>query len=250
MADRPVLLVTGGSRGIGAATCRRAAAAGYDVALNYVRDSAAAEALVAELRGMGAEAEAFQADVGKAEDIAALFQKVDARFGTLTHFVCNAGIVGKSSRFADADPAMMREVIDLNVTGAILTLQEAVKRMSTARGGKGGGIVILSSAAARLGAPGEFIWYAASKGAMDSLTTGLAREVAGEGIRVNAVSPGMIDTEIHASAGDAGRLERSLAGIPCKRAGSADEVAAAIVYLLSEDASYVMGANLNVTGGR
>ncbi|RAI02988.1 NAD(P)-dependent oxidoreductase [Acuticoccus sediminis] len=250
MADRPVLLVTGGGRGIGAATCRKAAAAGFDVVVNYVRDATAAEALVAELRGMGARAEAYQADVSKDEDIAALFAKIDERFGRLTHFVCNAGMTGRVGRLDDADPAMLRQVVDLNVTGALLTLQAAVKRMSTRHGGSGGAIVILSSVAARLGSANDFVWYAASKGAMDSLTVGLAREVAGEGIRVNAVSPGMIDTEIHATAGDPGRAERAVAAIPARRVGSAEEVAEAIMYLLSESASYVMGGNLDVSGGR
>ncbi|WP_075222240.1 SDR family oxidoreductase [Acuticoccus yangtzensis] len=251
MADRPLCLVTGGSRGIGAATCRRAAAAGYDIALNYVRDAAAADAIAAEARAMGVEAEAFQADVSKDADIDALFAAVDARFGRpLTHFVCNAGATGKLSRLDEADPKTIRDTIDLNVTGAILTCQAAVKRMSPKHGGKGGSIVIVSSAAARLGSPNEFVWYAASKGAMDSLTLGLARELAGEGIRVNAVTPGMIDTDIHASSGDPGRAARAEKTIPAARVGTADEIASAIMYLLSDDAAYVMGGNIAVTGGR
>lgn len=250
MADRPVLLVTGGGRGIGAAVCRQAAAAGYDIALNYVRDRTAADALVADLRDAGATAEAFAGDVSKDADVEALFEGVDKRFGRLTHFVCNAGITGRISRFCDADPAMLREVVDLNVTGAMLTLQAAIQRMATSRGGTGGSIVILSSAAARLGSPGEFVWYAASKGAMDSLNTGLARELGREGIRVNAVSPGLIETDIHASAGDAGRVERGAPNVPLGRAGSADEVASTIMFLLSDASSYVTGGNIDVTGGR
>ena len=199
---------------------------------------------------MGVDAEAFQADVSKDADITALFEKIDARFGRLTHFVCNAGMTGRVGRLDDADPAMLRQVVDLNVTGAMLTLQAAVKRMSTRHGGKGGSIVILSSVAARLGSGNDFVWYAASKGAMDSLTVGLAREVAAEGIRVNAVSPGMIDTEIHASAGDPERAGRAVKVIPAQRVGAAEEVAAAILYLLSDSASYVMGGNLDVSGGR
>lgn len=250
MADRPVLLVTGGSRGIGAATARQAAAAGYDIAVNFRSHAEAAEALVGELRAAGATAEAFRADVSREDEVHHLFEAVDARFGRLTHFVCNAGMTGRVSRLDAADPAMMRQVIDLNVTGSLLTLQAAVRRMSTTHGGTGGAIVILSSAAARLGSPGEFTWYAASKGAMDSLTIGLAREVAREGIRVNAVTPGMIDTEIHAAAGDPGRAERAGPTIPSGRVGTADEVAATILFLLSDAASYVTGGNLMVTGGR
>lgn len=250
MADRPVLLVTGGSRGIGAATCRQAAAAGYDIALNYVSNAAAAEALVAELTAAGATAAAFRADVAKTDDIVRLFTEVDAKFGRLDAFVCNAGITGPVGRLDEADADMLRQVIDLNVTGAMLTLKEAVRRMSTRHGGRGGAIVITSSVAARLGSGNDFVWYAASKGAMDSLTIGLAREVAGEGIRVNAVSPGMIDTEIHAAAGDAGRAERAVKVIPAGRVGTANEVAASIMYLLSDAASYVTSANLMVSGGR
>jgi NAD(P)-dependent dehydrogenase (short-subunit alcohol dehydrogenase family) len=245
-----ILLVTGASRGIGAAVARRAAREGYRVAINYRSDVAAAEQVAAEIEKAGSKALLVKADVSRADEIKRLFEEVDQNLGWLTHLVNNAGIVGRSSRLEAADPAMIREVIDLNVTGAILVAREAVKRMSKVNGGEGGAIVNLSSAAATLGSPGEFTWYAASKGAIDSFTIGLARELAKEGVRVNAVSPGLIETDIHASGGEPGRVARLSPMIPMGRAGSADEVAETILWLLSDKASYVTGANIRVAGGR
>jgi NAD(P)-dependent dehydrogenase (short-subunit alcohol dehydrogenase family) len=245
-----ILLVTGASRGIGAAVARMAAVEGYCVAVNYARDIAAAEEVAVDIEKAGSRALIVKADVSRADEIRRLFEEIDNKLGRLTHVVNNAGIVGRSSRLAAADPAMIREVIDLNVTGAILVAREAAKRMSTAQGGEGGAIVNLSSAAAALGSPGEFTWYAASKGAIDSFTLGLARELAGEGVRVNAVSPGLIETDIHAAGGDPGRVTRLGPVIPMGRAGTAEEVAETIVWLLSDKASYVTGANIRVSGGR
>jgi NAD(P)-dependent dehydrogenase (short-subunit alcohol dehydrogenase family) len=245
-----ILLVTGASRGIGAAVARQAAREGYRVAINYVSDAAAAEKAVAAVEKAGSKALAVKADVSRADEVKRLFEEIDKKLGRLTHLVNNAGIVGRSSRLDAADPAMIRQVIDLNVTGAILVAREAVRRMSTMHGGEGGAIVNLSSAAATLGSPGEFTWYAASKGAIDSFTLGLARELAKEGVRVNAVSPGLIETDIHASGGEPNRVARMGPLIPMSRAGSADEVAEAILWLLSDKASYVTGANIRVAGGR
>jgi len=251
MTDRPILVVTGGSRGIGAAVCRSAAAEGYDVAVNYQRDAAAALAVVEDCRAAGVRAMAVQGDMAVEADVIGLFEMVDRDLGRVTHLVNNAGITGLSSRLADADPAVIRACIDINVTGAILVAREAILRMAASRGGAGGAIVNLSSAAATLGGPNSFVWYAASKGAIDSLTIGLSKELGAEGIRVNAVQPGMIETDIHEkSAGDRGRVERSLPDIPMRRIGSAQEVADAILYLLSQKASYVTGALLRVGGGR
>lgn len=250
MKPRPVLLITGGSRGIGAATARKAAQAGWDVAINYARDGAAAEAVADAARAAGATARTIQADVSDAGDIALLFDELTAAFGRLDGLVNNAGITGRIAKFMDADAADMRAVIDLNVTGALLVAQAAARRMAISRGGSGGAIVNLSSAAVTLGSPNEFVWYAASKGAIDSMTIGLAKELAREGIRVNAVAPGMIETDIHATAGDAGRLQRATPTIPLGRSGTADEVADAIVYLLSNGASYITGETLRVGGGR
>ncbi len=247
--EKKILLITGGSRGIGAATARLAARQGYDVAINYVGNETAAKEVVAEIEKNNARGIAIQGDMAKEADIRKMFEAVD-RFGKLTHLVNNAGIVGDSGRYADADPAMMRRVIDVNVTGAMLVAQEAVRRMSTRRGGKGGAIVNLGSMASTLGAPGEYVWYAASKGAIDALTIGLSREVAGEGIRVNAVAPGLIDTDIHAAGGQPDRIERLRSMIPMGREGSAREVAETILYLLSEQASYVVGTNVRISGGR
>ena len=247
--DKKILLITGGSRGIGAATARLAARQGYDVAINYVGNEKAANEVVTDIEKNNARGIAIQGDMANEADIRRMFEAVD-KFGKLTHLVNNAGIVGKGGRFADADPAMMRQVIDLNVTGAIVVAQEAVKRMSTRLGGKGGAIVNLGSMASTLGAPGEYVWYAATKGAMDSFTIGLSREVAAEGIRVNSVAPGLIDTDIHASGGEPGRIERLRSMIPMGREGAAAEVAEAILYLLSEQASYVVGTNVRISGGR
>jgi NAD(P)-dependent dehydrogenase (short-subunit alcohol dehydrogenase family) len=249
LSDR-ILLVTGGSRGIGAATARAAARAGYQVAINYVNDAKAANMLAKEIHHAGGTAVPIKADVSREDEIVRLFETVDRELGRLTHLVNNAGITGRAGRIADVSAEELERVIALNVTGAILVAREAVRRMSTARGGKGGAIVNLSSMAAVLGAPGEWVGYAASKGAIDSFTVGLSREVAKEGIRVNAVAPGLIDTDIHVTAGQPDRLERMAPTVPMARAGSADEVAAAILWLLSEEASYVTGTIVRVSGGR
>jgi NAD(P)-dependent dehydrogenase (short-subunit alcohol dehydrogenase family) len=227
-----------------------AARAGYRVAINYVSDKKAAEAVAGEIDKAGSKALIVKADVAREEEIRALFAEIDKKLGRLTHLVNNAGIVGRSSRLDIADPAVIRQVIDLNVTGAILVAREAVERMSTANGGAGGAIVNISSAAATIGSPGEFTWYAASKAAIDAFTLGLARELAKEGVRVNAVSPGLIETGIHASGGQPDRVARMGPMIPMGRAGTVDEVAETILWLLSEKASYVTGANIRVAGGR
>lgn len=249
MSDR-ILLVTGGSRGIGAASARAAAHTGYKVAINYVNDAKAADALAKEIQKAGGTAIPIKADVAREDDIVRLFETVDRELGRLTHLVNNAGITGRAGRIADTDARALERLMAVNVTDAILVAREAVRRMSTARGGKGGAIVNLSSMAAVLGAPGEWVGYAASKGAIDSFTVGLSREVAKEGIRVNAVAPGLIDTDIHVTAGQPDRLERMAPTVPMARAGSAAEVAAAILWLLSEEASYVTGTIVRVSGGR
>jgi NAD(P)-dependent dehydrogenase (short-subunit alcohol dehydrogenase family) len=247
--DKKILLVTGGSRGIGAATARLAARQGYDVAINYVGNEKAANEVVADIEKSNARGIAIQGDMGSEADIRRMFEAVD-KFGKLTHVVNNAGIIGNASKFSDAPAEMMRRVVDVNVTGAMIVAQEAVRRMSTARGGKGGAIVNLGSMASFLGAPGEYVWYAASKGAIDTFTIGLSKEVAGEGVRVNAVAPGLIDTDIHASGGQPDRVERLRSMIPMGRPGAAAEVADAILYLLSDQAGYVTGTIMRVSGGR
>lgn len=250
MTEKKILLVTGGSRGIGAATARLAARQGYDVAVNYIGNERAAHEVVADIEKSNARGIAIKGDMASDADIARMYAEVDEKLGTLTHLVNNAGIIGMASRMANVDAAMMRRVIDVNVTGAMLVAREAVRRMSTATGGKGGAIVNLGSMASSLGAPGEYVWYAASKGAIDAFTIGLSKEVAGEGIRVNAVAPGLIETDIHASGGQPDRLERLRSSVPMGRPGSASEVADAILYLLSEQASYVTGTILRISGGR
>jgi NAD(P)-dependent dehydrogenase (short-subunit alcohol dehydrogenase family) len=249
MTDR-VLIVTGGSRGIGAATCRLAGQRGYAVAVNYNRDAAAAAAVVAEIEGAGGTAIAIQADVAREAEIERLFAETDERLGRVTHLVNNAGITGRGQRFDVVEAATLEAIFDLNILGCFLCAREAVRRMSTAHGGSGGVIVNLSSAAATLGSPGEYIWYAASKGAIDTMTIGLAQEVAREGIRVNAVRPGVIYTDIHASGGEPQRVDRVKDKVPMGRGGQADEVARAILWLLSEDASYTTGSFLDVSGGK
>ncbi|TPI30408.1 SDR family oxidoreductase [Mesorhizobium sp. B3-2-1] len=249
-AAQKVLLVTGGSRGIGAAICRLGAKAGYRVAVNYASNKAAADALVVEIKAGGGEAVAVRGDVGKETDIVAMFGAVDHAFGRLDAFVNNAGIVDVKARVDEMDVSRLERMMRINVVGSFLCAREAVKRMSTRHGGSGGAIVNISSAAATLGSPGEYVDYAASKGAIDTFTIGLAREVALEGIRVNAVRPGIIDTDIHASGGQPDRIERVRDLLPMKRAGTADEVAGAVLYLLSDAASYTTGAILNVSGGR
>ena len=245
-----VLLVTGGSRGIGAATARMAATQGWAVAVNYVEAKDRAETLVGEIERAGGRAAAIKADLGDHGQIVPLFDAVEHRLGKLTGLVNSAGMVGKSSPLIDCNPDDVIRTIDLNLTGLILATREGIRRMAKSRGGHGGAIVNISSAAATLGSTGEFTWYAASKGGVDIFTEGVSREVATDGVRINAVSPGMIETEIHASAGDPGRVARFTPMIPMKRAGSPEEVAEAILWLLSDAASYVTGANIRVAGGR
>ncbi|MFG6486515.1 SDR family oxidoreductase [Roseateles sp. BYS78W] len=242
------VLITGGSRGIGAATALRCAAAGWDVAINYAQDSAAAQALAARLQGLGRRALALQADVADEAQVAAMFERLDAEGGRLAGLVNNAGIVAPAARLESMAPARWRRLFDVNVIGTLLCCQQAARRMSTARGGAGGAIVNLSSRAAEFGSAGIYVDYAATKGAVDTLTKGLARELIGEGIRVNGVRPGIIETDIHAASGmDAAA---AAATIPIQRLGRADEVAEAIAWLLSDAASYTVGALLDVAGGR
>ena len=245
-----VMLVTGGSRGIGAATARMAAAEGYDVCVNYASNADAAADVVAECRAAGVSAMAVQADVSDDRQVIDLFEETEAELGPLTVLVNNAGILHPAARLDTFSVERLREVVDVNIIGAFLCAREAVRRMSTEHGGGGGSIVNVSSAASYLGSPNEFIDYAATKGAMDTMTIGLAREVAAEGIRVNAVRPGLIDTEIHASAGIPDRVERLAGNIPMQRGGTAEEVASLILYLASDAASYVTGTLVNVSGGR
>ncbi|MDB5557797.1 MAG: Sugar dehydrogenase [Enterovirga sp.] len=248
---RPVVLVTGGSRGIGAAVAQRAAARGYDVAITYRSERADAERVVAACRAAGAEACAIAGELAREADIVGFFDEAARQLGPIRHVVNNAGITGRSSRLDAADPAVIRACIDVNVTGAILVAREAARRLSTRNGGPGGSIVNISSVAAGLGSPGEYVWYAASKGAIDSLTIGLAKELATEGVRVNAVSPGMVQTDIHdRSTGDPDRVERIRPHIPMQRIGEPHEIAEAVLFLMSDGASYTTGANIRVTGGR
>jgi NAD(P)-dependent dehydrogenase (short-subunit alcohol dehydrogenase family) len=246
----PVLLVTGGSRGIGAAVSIAAARQGWAVAVNYASNKVAAEAVVAAIRDTGGEAIAIAGDVGSADDIRSIFSTVDQHFGRLDGLVNNAGIVDRVQRLDEMTPERLDRMFRINITGSMLAAAEAVRRMSTRHGGKGGAIVNVSSVAATLGGGGQYVDYAASKGAIDTFTLGLAREVAAEGIRVNAVRPGIIDTDIHAAAGLPDRAREIAPQLPMKRAGTAEEVADAILYLLGSQASYITGAVLDVSGGR
>ena len=247
MAD--VVVITGGSRGIGAACARLAAKAGYDVCLNYVSNRDAASAVVAEIEAAGGTARAVAGDVGSNDDVIALFKAAD-EMGTLKGLINNAGVLDVRSRIDEMTPERLERIMRTNILGSFFCAREAVVRMSTKRGGEGGAIVNLSSIAALLGAPNQYADYAASKGAIDTFTRGLALEVAEEGIRVNGVRPGIIDTEIHASGGEPDRAQKLRDIIPMKREGSAEEVAEAIVWLMSGKASYVTGATLDVSGGR
>jgi NAD(P)-dependent dehydrogenase (short-subunit alcohol dehydrogenase family) len=245
-----VALITGASRGIGAATARLAATRGIDVAVNYVRNSEAAEAVVGDCRASGVRAISVQADVSVEADVQRMFDTTVDELGAPTILVNNAGILHAQARLDSFPYGRLREVFDVNVIGAFMCAREAVRRMSTRHGGQGGSIVNVSSAASYLGSPDEYIDYAASKGAIDTLTIGLAKEVGAEGIRVNAVRPGLIDTEIHASSGEPGRAARLSATVPMRRVGTADEVAATIMWLASDEAAYVNGAIVNCSGGR
>lgn len=244
------VLVTGGSRGIGAATARLAAARGYAVCVNYVSNAAAAAAVVDGIAGSGGRAVAVQADVAVEADVVRLFETCDRQLGRLDALVNNAGILETQSRVEDLDAARLQRVFATNVTGSFLCAREAVRRMSTKHGGAGGGIVNLSSGAARWGSPGEYVDYAASKGAVDTFTIGLAQEVAQEGIRVNAVRAGFIYTDIHASGGEPNRVDRVKAFVPMRRGGTAEEVANAVLWLLSAESSFTTGSFIDVAGGR
>lgn len=249
MDTQRYLLVTGGSRGIGAAVARQAAAAGWNVAVNYTRDAAAAEAVAADVRAAGRRAVVLQADVSDEAQVEGMFERLDA-LGGLAGLVNNAGVVDRAQRVDEMSLERWQRMFGINVTGTFLCARAAVRRLSTRHGGPGGPIVNLSSVAARLGSPGQYVDYAAAKGAVDVFTLGLARELAAEGVRVNAVRPGIIDTDIHASGGQPDRARQLSPQIPAQRPGTADEVAAAVVWLLSEAASYTTGALVDVTGGR
>jgi NAD(P)-dependent dehydrogenase (short-subunit alcohol dehydrogenase family) len=246
MADLGAILVTGGSRGIGAAVAKLAGTRGYAVAVNYRRDGAAAEAVVADIIAAGSRATAIQGDVSNEDQVVRLFAGAERLLGRLEGLVNNAGVIGGYGRIEELDAAVVTEMLAVNVLGSLLCAREVVRRISRRHGGLGGAIVNISSLAARTGGPGEYVHYAASKGAIDSFTRGLAREVAEDGIRVNAVAPGLVDTEIHAP----GRLERLAPSVPMKRVGTAEEIAEAVVWLLSPAASYTTGSILEVGGGR
>ncbi len=245
-----IIVVTGGGRGIGAATARLAAQRGYAVCVNYIRNTAAAEQVVADIHNAGGRAIAVQADVSTEAGACSLFETVDRQLGRVTALVNNAGILERQMRVEEMNAARLHRILTTNVTGCFLCAREAIKRMSTRHGGQGGAIVNVSSVAARLGAPGEYVDYAASKGAIDTFTIGLAQEVARDGIRVNAVRPAFIYTDIHADGGEPGRVDRVRHAVPLQRGGQPEEVARAILWLLSDEASYTTGSFIDVTGGR
>lgn len=245
-----VVIVTGGSRGIGAETAKLAASLGYCVCINYVSDEAAALSVVQSISDQGGKAIAVAADISIEKDVQRLFDQAEQALGPLTALVNNAGVLLPQKQLRNMTVERITQVFAVNVTGSFICAREAVRRMSTQSGGQGGAIVNVSSIAAKLGAPNEYIDYAASKAAIDTMTVGLAKEVAGESIRVNAVRPGIINTDIHASGGEPNRVERVASSIPLKRAGEPTEVASAIMYLLSDEASYITGAILDVSGGR
>lgn len=245
-----VVLITGGSRGIGAETARLAATRGWRIAVNYVSDESAANAVVSDVMRQGGEAVAIQGDVGRESDVLSMFAAVDRHFGRLDGLVNNAGVVDRMARLDEMSAARLERMMRINVVGSMLCAREAVKRMSTRHGGKGGVIVNLSSAAARLGSPGWYVDYAASKGAIDTFTKGLALELADEGIRVCGVRPGIVDTDIHASGGEPDRIAKVRSVLPMKREGRPGEIASAIVWLMSDEASYITGTSLDVSGGR
>lgn len=244
-----VVLITGGSRGIGAATALQAAAKGWDVVLSFKSEHAAANEVVSNIQRLGRRAAAVQADVGSEEQILRMFSAVDEQFGRLDALVINAGVIDKAQTVAEFSLQRLERMFRINTIGAFLCAREAVLRMSTSRGGQGGAIVNVSSIAARLGAARQYVDYAASKGAMDVMTLGLAKEVAAEGIRVNAVRPGLIDTDIHASGGQPDRLERLAPSVPMKRGGTPEEVANAIVWLMSDESPYTTGSLIEISGG-
>ena len=250
MSSRPVVLITGASRGIGAAAAGLAAARGFDVAINYKSDEKSAAEVIAAVTTRGGAGLAVQGDMGVEADVERVFATVDAELGPLTHLVYNCGITGRASRLEDAGSAMMRQVMEINVLGALWSVQRAIRRMSKKHGGPGGAIVLISSMAATLGGANEYVWYAASKGAIESMTVGLSRELTSDGIRVNAVAPGMIATGIHAAGGMPDRLERLGPTTPMGRPGQPEEVAEGIVFLLSDAASYINGTVLRVSGAR
>lgn len=245
-----IILITGGSRGIGAATARLAAARGYRVCINYHNNQAAAQSVVDDIMQSGGQAIAVAADIAQESEVVALFEAIDQQWGPVTALVNNAGILEKQIRVEDIDAARLQRILSVNVIGSFLCAREAVKRMSTKHGGQGGAIVNVSSAASRLGSAGEYVDYATSKGAIDTLTIGLSREVAEEGIRVNAVRPAFIYTDMHADGGEPGRVDRIKATLPMKRGGHPDEVANAILWLLSDEASYATGTFIELAGGR
>ncbi|MGB9368357.1 MAG: SDR family oxidoreductase [Xanthobacteraceae bacterium] len=241
-----ILLVTGASRGIGAAIARLAGTRGYDVAVNYLRDEKAADAVVQNVRAAGRRAVAVQGDMAQEGDIERTFATIDKELGRLTHLVYSAGTTGGNSRVEAVEAKTIRDTMELNVVGALLCAKAAILRMSKKHDGPGGAMVMISSMGASLGSPGEYVWYAASKGAVDSMTIGLSKELAGDGIRVNAVSPGIILTDIHPP----GRVERVTPTVPMQRAGTAEEVAETVLFLLSDASSYTTGTNVRVAGGR